>query len=114
MSEKGRRDFCIECRKETEYFLQKKNIVKTIRDKEYTFGITAAICSECGGEMSIPGLIDKNVQEIDEQYRAAEGLVTVEDLSLIHISPNLKKFDLIIFAMRIIFMRQNGVMRINN
>lgn len=80
MSEKGRRDFCIECRKETEYFLQKKNIVKTIRDKEYTFGITAAICSECGGEMSIPGLLDKNVQEIDEQYRAAEGLVTVEDI----------------------------------
>ena len=60
--------------------MQKKNIVKTIRDKEYTFGITAAICSECGGEMSIPGLIDKNVQEIDEQYRAAEGLVTVEDI----------------------------------
>ncbi len=80
MSEKGRRGFCIECRKETEYFLQKKNIVKTIRDKEYTFDITAAVCSECGSEMSIPGLIDKNVQEIDEQYRAAEGLVTVEDI----------------------------------
>lgn len=26
--------------------------------------------------MSIPGLIDKNVQEIDEQYRAMEGLVS--------------------------------------
>ena len=24
MTEKGRRDFCIECRKETEYLLQKK------------------------------------------------------------------------------------------
>ena len=33
---KGRRDFCIECRKETEYLLQKKDIVKNIRDKEYT------------------------------------------------------------------------------
>ena len=80
MTEKGRRDFCIECRKETEYFLQKKNIVKTIRDKEYTFRITTAVCSECGAEMSIPGLIDKNVQEIDEQYRAAEGLVSVDDI----------------------------------
>lgn len=80
MKEKGRMDFCIECRKETGYFLRKKNIVKTIRDKEYTFGITAAICAECGGEMSIPGLIDKNVREIDEQYRAAEGLVTVDDI----------------------------------
>ena len=27
---KGRRDFCIECRKETEYLLQKKDIVKNI------------------------------------------------------------------------------------
>lgn len=80
MFEKERRDFCIECRKETEYFLQKKDIVKTIRDKDYTFGITVAICAECGEEMSIPGLIDKNVAEIDEQYRAVEGLVSIEDI----------------------------------
>ena len=80
MTEKGRRDFCIECRKETEYLLQKKDIVKNIRDKEYTFAITVAVCAECGEEMSIPGLIDKNVQEIDEQYRAAEGLVSIDDI----------------------------------
>jgi RNase P subunit RPR2 len=80
MIEKGRRDFCIECRKEAEYLLQKKDIVKSIRDKTYTFSITVAICAECGGEMSIPGLIDKNVQEIDEQYRAAEDLVLIEDI----------------------------------
>lgn len=42
MAEKRRRDFCIECRKETEYLLQKK--------------------------------------EIDEQYRAAEGLVSIDDI----------------------------------
>lgn len=80
MAEKGRRDFCVECRKETEYFLRKKDIEKNIRDKEYTFGITVAVCAECGGEMSIPGLIDKNIQEIDEQYRAVEGLVLTDDI----------------------------------
>ena len=80
MTEKGRRDFCIECRKETEYLLQKRDIIKTIRDKDYTFGITVAICAECGEEMSIPGLIDKNVREIDEQYRAIEGLVSIDDI----------------------------------
>ena len=80
MTEKVRTDFCIECRRETEYLLQKRDIIKTIRDKEYTFGITVAICSECGGEMSIPGLIDKNVQEINEQYRAAESLVSIDDI----------------------------------
>lgn len=77
---KGRRDFCIECRKETEYLLQKRDIIKTIRDKDYTFGITVAVCAECGKEMSIPGLIDKNVREIDEQYRAIEGLVSIDDI----------------------------------
>ena len=80
MTEKGRRDFCIECRKETEYLLQKKDIVKSIRDKDYTFEITVAVCAECGEEMSIPGLIDKNVREIDEQFRAAEGLVSIDDI----------------------------------
>lgn len=80
MTDKRRRDFCMECRKETEYLLKKKDIVKTIRDKDYTFGITVAVCAECGEEMSIPGLIDKNVQEIDSQYRAAEGLVSIDDI----------------------------------
>ncbi len=81
MANNERRDFCIECRKETEYYLQKKNVVKCIRDKEYSFAITVAICTECGEEMSIPGLIDRNVQEIDEQYRAAEGLVSINDIN---------------------------------
>jgi putative prophage ps3 protein 01 len=79
-SERSRRDFCIECRKETDYILKKKDIIKNIRDKDYTFSITTAICTECGEEMSIPGLIDKNVREIDDQYRLAEGLVSIDDI----------------------------------
>ena len=39
MTKKGRKDFCIECRKETEYLLRKQNFVKTIRNKKYTFEI---------------------------------------------------------------------------
>ncbi len=73
-------DFCIECRKDTEYILQKRTITKEIKDKKYLFSITAAICAVCGEEMSIPGLLDRNVQEIDEQYRAAEGIVRIDDI----------------------------------
>lgn len=80
MIEKRRIDFCTVCRKDTEYTLQKRNIIKTIKDKEYTFSITVAVCDECGEEMSIPGLIDRNIQEIDEQYRAYEGIVSIEDI----------------------------------
>lgn len=80
MTGKGRIDFCTTCRKETEYILQKRNIVKNIKDMDYTFSITVAVCRECGEEMSIPGLIDKNIQEVDEQYRAYEGIVSIADI----------------------------------
>ncbi len=80
MAKKERLDFCIECRRDTEYVLQKKNIVKTIKDKDYTFSITIAVCTECGEEMSLPGLIDKNIQEVDEQYRDIEGIISIEDI----------------------------------
>lgn len=80
MEEKKRIDFCTVCRKKTEYTLQKRNITKTIKDTEYTFSITVAVCNECGEEMSIPGLIDRNIQEVDEQYRDYEGIVSVDDI----------------------------------
>lgn len=80
MPGKGRVDFCTTCRKNTEYILQKQNMVKKIKDKMYTFNVTVAVCAECGEEMNISGLIDKNIQEVDEQYRAYEGLVSIDDI----------------------------------
>lgn len=74
MKVKGK-DFCTKCRKETEYFLTKRGIAEKINGMHYTFFITTAICSECGAEMSPLGLIDKNIKEVDEQYKAAEGFV---------------------------------------
>ncbi len=79
--ETRRKDYCTECRKKTYYDLKTTCINKTIRDKSYPFAITTAVCAECGAEMSIPGLLDWNVQEIDSQYRMAEGLVTVADIN---------------------------------
>ena len=80
MENKGRVDFCTVCRKETNFTLQKRNINKRIKDKEYTFYITVAICDECGEEMSIPGLIDRNIQEVDTQYRDYENIVSIDDI----------------------------------
>lgn len=81
MLEKGdKMEFCTACRKNTEYTLQNRDIIKTIKEKDYTFHITVAVCNECGEEMNIPGLIDENVREMDEQYRAYEGIVSAEDI----------------------------------
>ncbi len=68
MKSKGKVDFCTSCRKETGYTLQKVSINKRIKGKKYAFYITNAVCNECGGEMNIPGLIDRNIQEFIEQY----------------------------------------------
>ena len=46
-----------------------RTLASYIREKEYTFEITAAFCNECGGEMGVPGLMDYNIKEIEEQYR---------------------------------------------
>ena len=75
-----RMDFCIECRKETAYDLVRVPHKKCIRDKEYEFEITIALCRECGEELSVPGLMDVNAREIDEQFRAFEGIVSVTDI----------------------------------
>ncbi len=83
MAKKEKMDFCTVCRKETGYTLQKRNITKMIKGMEYTFSITVAVCDECGEEMSIPGLIDRNIQEVDEQYRAYEGIVSIDDIEKI-------------------------------
>ena len=68
MIEERGTDFCSECRKETEYALKTQTIKGIIDGKEYKFAITVAICTECGEEMSPPGLLDRNIQEIGDQY----------------------------------------------
>ena len=73
-------DFCTSCRKETSYKMRKKTVSKVIKDKIYEFEITVAVCDECEKEMDIPGLLDSNIKSIDEQYRQAEWLISVDDI----------------------------------
>ena len=78
MTEVRRMDFCTECRKETEYLLLKTVQRETIREKEYEFKLTTAICRECGARLSVPGLMDRNAQERDIQYREAEDIIKID------------------------------------
>lgn len=73
--------FCINCHRETACMPRKVKINQSVRDKSYTFEITTFVCSECGREIGFPGLMDYNVKEMDEQYRKAEEIITVEDIN---------------------------------
>ena len=48
MAEKRNLDFCIECRKHTEYELRKVRYKEEVRGREYEFILTEAVCKECG------------------------------------------------------------------
>lgn len=77
---KERKQFCIECRKETTYRIQHVLCKKNIKNKEYEFVISEAVCENCGEPINIPGLIDSNAQEVDRQYRLQEGIVNIDDI----------------------------------
>lgn len=77
---KERTQFCIECREETMYRIQHVSCRKCIKDKEYEFIISEAVCEKCGEAVNIPGLMDSNAQEVDRQYRLQEGIVSIDDI----------------------------------
>lgn len=92
--EKERRQFCSECRKETGYEVQNDQRTYCIRGSEYTFNVLKAVCKECGEEVSLPGLMDYNARLIDEQYRKAENIVSIEDVNTIMDVYNIGKAPL--------------------
>ena len=73
--------FCPECREESTYKLKIEKCKKIIKEKDYEFSITRAYCLNCDEKINVPGLIDLNNREIDEQYRKYESIVTIEDIN---------------------------------
>ena len=80
MGQAKKEDFCVCCREVRPYSVVKKNIKERIRDKDYSFVITAYVCGCCHHEMGVPGVFDLNSREIDEQYRRAESIVSIGDI----------------------------------
>lgn len=87
-------DFCTTCRKETKYTLKKQNEKRKVKNKEYTFIFTVAICDKCGADMNLLELIDKNIQEFDKQYRAYENIISMTDIEKLMKIYNLGKATL--------------------
>ena len=59
------KDYCPNCRRETEYKLDKVDVTKNIKGTLQTFKMTVAFCTECGSQVCPPGLIDRNIKEFE-------------------------------------------------
>lgn len=71
---------CPECRTYTGYIIRKEKRKYIIRDQEYYFDITVAYCEKCGEEIEVPGLLDLQMKEVDEQYRKKENIVFIDEI----------------------------------
>ncbi len=67
---------------------------KNIKEKNYDYTSIRAYCEECGEEMSIPGLIDKDQQLFDAHYRLIEDIVTKAEINRILEKYNIGKAPL--------------------
>ncbi|MFN2341627.1 MAG: hypothetical protein ABR547_10215 [Halanaerobium sp.] len=61
--------FCPECRKNVEYQIKNSVEAKEVRGLEFEYTVERAYCNNCGAEIFIPELHDKNLQKIDNAYR---------------------------------------------
>ena len=82
---------CPECREHSGYIIKKERKKYIIRNKEYHFNITVAYCKNCGKELDIPGLIDLQMKEVDEQYRKEENIVSINEIKNLMTLYDIKK-----------------------
>lgn len=72
--------FCPECREQCQYELKKVFRSYIIKEKEYKMEVTIAECKNCGEEVNIPGILDLRANEVDEQFREMENIISISDI----------------------------------
>lgn len=88
------KDFCIECRRYVNYELKEVKDLKAIKGKIYEYTTLRAYCEECGEEMSIPGLIDKDQELFDAHFRLVEDIITRSEINKLLEKYNIGKAPL--------------------
>lgn len=89
MEERGCRILCWNCARETDYIIKGRKAYRSVKGTDYTYNESYAVCSECGEEITAPGLDDENEKRFENLYRKAHQLITVEEIK--HI---LRKYDI--------------------
>ena len=64
---------CCTCRKVTDYTIHSRVTSHEISGKDIIFREKYATCSECGSEVTVPGLDDDNTRELESVYSGLKG-----------------------------------------
>lgn len=82
---------CGKCRKRVSYHIFKRPANTTIKDIEIKYEEYYGICNECKSEMFVPGLDDRNEEELENEYRKKKELITISDIKKILEKYNVDK-----------------------
>lgn len=66
--------YCIACDKDTAFEIVEKEVLTTINSITFTYLAHIPYCLECGNEIYIGELSDKNIQTANNIYRKLTGL----------------------------------------
>ena len=80
MSIEEKKDFCTECRKQTEYVLIEEYRNRIVKEKDYKYKTIIAHCKVCGEEMALPRLNDKDLELFDTYYRKVNNIISIEEI----------------------------------
>ena len=91
MSERMHEVLCWNCRKRTPYRIKSRKDERMIKGVAYPFDEKFALCTECGEEVTVPGLDDENERRIDYVYRMGNDLITIEEIGNVLEKYNIEK-----------------------
>lgn len=72
--------FCEECHEMVTYTTKDITMEKEIKGKKFKFDGKEAFCTNCEGSLFVADVRDYNLKQLDIAFRAAENLITVEEI----------------------------------
>lgn len=73
--------YCPECRKESNYSVERKKLNGTIKALDISYDGEVAYCDNCGSEIFIPEIHDTNLEALNEQYRNQNALISPQQIT---------------------------------
>lgn len=71
---------CDNCRKRVTYKILERSESIVIKGIEIKYIGQYGVCDECGADIYVPGLYDKNAETVDNLYRKAKGIITIPEI----------------------------------
>ncbi|OOM73848.1 hypothetical protein CLPUN_42830 [Clostridium puniceum] len=83
--------FCEYCMNEIEYKINEVNKISILKDEEINYMAKEASCSECGNEIFVSDICDRNLKSLYDEYRNKHNVITVVELKRILIKYSLNE-----------------------